>query len=138
MPAKDIYHDTVKNALIKDGWTITHDPLRLRWGNDLLYVDLGAERLLTATKRDQKIAVEVKSFASPSNMADLENALGQYILYQTIIEEIDPDRTLYLAVHEEVFSSVFEESLGQLLIRKNHLKLIVFSITEEVILKWNA
>ncbi|MBA4182514.1 MAG: fatty-acid synthase, partial [Acidobacteria bacterium] len=27
MPAKDIYHDTVKNALIKDGWTITHDPL---------------------------------------------------------------------------------------------------------------
>lgn len=138
MPAKDIYHDTVKNALIKDGWTITHDPLRLRWGNDLLYVDLGAEKLLTATKRDQKIAVEVKSFASPSNMADLENALGQYILYQNIIEEIEPDRTLYLAVHEEVFLSVFEESLGQLLIRKNHLKLIVFSITEEVILKWNT
>ena len=27
MPVKDIYHDTVKNALIKDGWTITHDPL---------------------------------------------------------------------------------------------------------------
>ena len=22
MPAKDIYHDVVKNALIKDGWTI--------------------------------------------------------------------------------------------------------------------
>lgn len=30
MPARDIYHNTVKNALIKDGWTITHDPLRLR------------------------------------------------------------------------------------------------------------
>ena len=30
MPAKDIYHDTVKNALIKDGWTITHDPLHSR------------------------------------------------------------------------------------------------------------
>jgi hypothetical protein len=24
MPAKDIYHDTVKNALIKDGWVITN------------------------------------------------------------------------------------------------------------------
>ncbi|MFQ6040449.1 MAG: element excision factor XisH family protein [Candidatus Poribacteria bacterium] len=24
MPRKDIYHDIVKNALIKDGWTITH------------------------------------------------------------------------------------------------------------------
>ena len=65
MPAKDIYHDTVKKALIKDGWTITHDPLRLGWGTDLLYVDLGAERLLTATKKDEKIAVEVKSFVSP-------------------------------------------------------------------------
>ncbi|MEB3282115.1 MAG: element excision factor XisH family protein [Lyngbya sp.] len=32
MPAKDFYHDTVKNALIKDGWRITNDPLRLKWG----------------------------------------------------------------------------------------------------------
>ena len=91
MPAKDIYHNTVKNALIKDGWTITHDPLRLKWGNDLLYVDLGAEQLLTAKKEDRKIAVEVKSFVSYSNMADLENALGQYILYRNIIEELEPE-----------------------------------------------
>jgi len=26
VPAKDIYHDTVKHALQKGGWTITHDP----------------------------------------------------------------------------------------------------------------
>jgi hypothetical protein len=138
MPAKDIYHDTVKKALIKDGWTITHDPLRLRWGTDLLYVDLGAERLLTATKKNEKIAVEVKSFVSPSNITSLENALGQYILYQNIIEEIEPDRTLYLAVHEEVFSTVFEESLGRMIVDKNHLKLLIFNRTEEVIVKWNA
>lgn len=137
MPAKDIYHDVVKNALIKDGWTITHDPLRLRWGNDFLYVDLGAEQLLTAKKENQKIAIEVKSFVSYSNMADLENALGQYILYRNIIEELEPDRTLYLAVHEEVFATIFEESLGQMLIHKNHLKLLVFDRTEEVIVKWN-
>ena len=138
MPAKDLYHDAVKNALIKDDWTITHDPLHLRWGNNLLFVDLGAERLLSARKKDQKIAVEVKSFTSPSNIAALENALGQYILYRNIIEELEPDRMLYLAVHDEIFSTVFEESLGQLLIHKNRLKLIVFSRTEEVILKWIA
>jgi hypothetical protein len=113
MPAKDIYHDTVKNALIKDGWTITHAPLRLKWGNNLLYVDLGAEQLLTAKKEDRKIAIEVKSFVSYSNMADLENALGQYILYRNIIEELEPDRTPYLAVHEDVFATIFEESLGR-------------------------
>jgi hypothetical protein len=50
MPAKDRYHQTVKNALIKDGWTITNDPLHLRWGNKDMYVDLRAERLFSAEK----------------------------------------------------------------------------------------
>lgn len=43
MPARDLYHETVKNALIKDGWTITHDPLTLELGSSRLFVDLGAE-----------------------------------------------------------------------------------------------
>ena len=81
---------------------------------------------------------EMSTEPSYSNMADLENALGQYILYRNIIEELEPDRTLYLAVHEEVFATIFEESLGQMLIRKNHLKLLIFSKTEEVIVKWNS
>ena len=48
MPARDIYHDAVKRALVKDGWSITHDPMRLPWGRKDLYVDLGAEKLLAA------------------------------------------------------------------------------------------
>lgn len=48
MPAKDIYHDAVKNALIKDGWIITDDPLHLKWGQKDMYVDLGAKQLLAA------------------------------------------------------------------------------------------
>ena len=30
MPAKDIFHASVKNALIKDQWIITDDPLSIR------------------------------------------------------------------------------------------------------------
>ncbi len=60
MPAKDIFHDNIKNALIKDGWRITDDPLKLQWGNKDLYVDLGAEKLIAAEKENQKIAVEIK------------------------------------------------------------------------------
>ena len=30
MMAKDVFHQQVKNALIKDGWKITHDPLTIR------------------------------------------------------------------------------------------------------------
>ncbi len=32
MPAKDTYHNVMKNALIKDGWAVTNDPFRLKWG----------------------------------------------------------------------------------------------------------
>ncbi|MHC5831800.1 MAG: element excision factor XisH family protein, partial [Nostoc sp.] len=42
MPAKDRYHENLKNALIKDGWTITDDPFHLKWGKKDLYVDLAA------------------------------------------------------------------------------------------------
>jgi len=50
MPAKDLYHDTVKNALIKDGWNITDDPLILSIGKKDLFVDLGTEKLIAAEK----------------------------------------------------------------------------------------
>ena len=80
MPGSDFYHDCVKNALIKDGWTITHDPLSLKWGKKDMYVDLGAEQLLAAEKDARKIAVEIKSFTGLSEMNDLEKAIGQYIV----------------------------------------------------------
>src|SRR5687767_14951209 len=76
MPARDRYHVEVKQALIKDGWTITHDPLRLKWGVKDMYVDLGAERLLAAEKGSSKIAVEIKSFMGLSEMEDLEKLSG--------------------------------------------------------------
>jgi len=76
-----------KSALIKDGWTITHDPLSLKWGLKDLFVDLGAQRLLAAEKGREKIAVEVKSFVGPSDLDDLEKALGQYVLYHDVLSE---------------------------------------------------
>ena len=84
IPAHDLYHDAVKNALIKDGWTITHDPFRMEWGKRDMYVDLGAERLLAAERAGERIAVEVKSFLGASDIADLEQALGQFILYHDV------------------------------------------------------
>jgi hypothetical protein len=40
----------VKRALIKDGWTITHDPLHVDFGEVEFFIDLGAENLLAAHK----------------------------------------------------------------------------------------
>jgi hypothetical protein len=136
MPAKDIYHDSVKNALIKDGWTITHDPLKLKWGRKEVYVDLGAERLLAAEKEGQQIAVEVKSFVGASQLHDLEEALGQYVIYHDVLTELEPQRALYLAVPQKILLDIFEEPLGQLLLKNNRTQLIVFDPREEVIIKW--
>ncbi len=76
MPQCDVYHEVVKNALIKDGWTITHDPLILPFGTCKVYVDIGAEAPIAAEKDGRKIAVEIKSFVGVSEVADLESALG--------------------------------------------------------------
>lgn len=62
MPAKDKFHETVKTALVKDGWTITDDPLFIKFGGVEMYVDIGAEKLIGAEKDGRKIAVEIKSF----------------------------------------------------------------------------
>lgn len=92
MPARDIYHETAKNALIKDGWKITHDPLRIRLARGKnLFVDLGAERLLAAERGVEKIAVEVKSFTQPSDMKALEEAVGQFVLYARLLKRYYPD-----------------------------------------------
>jgi len=136
MPAKDLYHNVVKAALEKDGWAITHDPLRLQWGSRDLYVDLGAEELLAAEKGLRKIAVEIKSFVSASPVTDLENALGQYILYYDILARLESDRSLYLAIRQAVFLDLFEEPIGKLLLENNRMSLIVFDPQIEVIVKW--
>ncbi|CCQ49206.1 XisH family protein [Crocosphaera watsonii WH 8501] len=136
MPAKDIYHDAVKNALIKDGWKITDDPLILSIGKKDLFIDLGAEKLIAAEKDQQKIAVEIKSFLGNSQVNDLENALGQYILYYEVLLAKQDERVLYLAIKESAYQEIFEEPIGKILLNRKIIKLLVFEPRKESILQW--
>lgn len=136
MPAKDIYHNIVKNALEKDAWTITNDPLVLQYGSKDLFVDLGAEKIIAAEKSGRKIAVEIKSFLGASQMNDLEKAVGQYIVYKDILEEIENDRLLYLAVTNIAYRDIFSEPIGKLIINKNDINLMVFYPNNQEVLQW--
>lgn len=136
MPARYIYHNQVKNALIKDNWTITDDPLILSIGKKDVFVDLGAEKLIAAKKDDQKIAVEIKSFIGKSQVNDLENALGQYILYYEILLENKEDRLLFLAVKRSAYEEIFEEPIGKILLKRKLIKLLIFDEKQEVIVQW--
>ncbi len=57
-----------------------------------LFVDLGADKLISAEKGLKKIAVEIKSFSSLSRVNDLKKALGQYILDYDIIQDLELER----------------------------------------------
>ncbi|MEA5468636.1 element excision factor XisH family protein [Spirulina sp. 06S082] len=61
MPAKDVYHQPVKNALIRDGWTITDDPYFIQYEDAELYADLAAEKPIAAERQSKKIVVEIIS-----------------------------------------------------------------------------
>jgi hypothetical protein len=49
MSVRDIFHQTVKTALQKEGWSITADPLRLEVGGIDVAIDLAAERARDVT-----------------------------------------------------------------------------------------
>ncbi len=136
MPARDVLHQVVKDALIRDGWIITDDPLTIAFGARRVYVDLGAERLLAATKGTQEIAIEVKSFVGASPVYDLERAIGQYAVYKSWIARVEPDRLLYLAVDAVIFNELFQDISGQVLLIDYDIKLIVVDSELAEVVKW--
>jgi len=129
--------DLVVAALVADGWTITDDPLALSYGGRDLYVDLGATQgTVGAERRGERIAVEIKSFLSPSVLADLELAVGQHAIYRAVLASVDPLRTLHLAVPRRIFEGVLSERLGQLVLHTQQLSLVVFDEHEGKPLQW--
>lgn len=125
MPKLDIIHNAVKNALMKDGWTITHDPYIIQYRRTILYADLGAERPIAAERNGQKLVVEVKSFIGASKIQDLKEALGQYDIYRYLLEETAPERKLYVAVSDVAYKTFFTQDVIQLILNRHQLPLIV-------------
>lgn len=99
-------------------------------------IDLGAEELVAAEKRGRQIAVEIKSFVGPSEVEDLKNALGANILYHDILAKAQPQRSLYLAIREEVYYALFEEPIGSILLENQRVQLLIFDPEQEIVIKW--
>jgi hypothetical protein len=136
MPASDSIHDAVVNALRNDGWAITDDPLTLEFGGLYLFVDVGAEQTVIAERGLEKIAVEIKSFPSKSMVADLQQAVGQYVVYRSFLRRIEEERALYLAVSSETYERVFEPPPGQLVREDVGIRLVVIDVGREEVVSW--
>jgi len=137
MAAKDIFHDTVRKALDKDGWTITHDMFHIKTedGSEIV-IDLAAERVIIAEKDSEKIAVEIKSFLSLSAFYEFHTALGQFLNYREVLDEYEPQRILYLAVPIETYTTLFRRKMIQRVLLRYDVRLIIFDPENEVIVSW--
>ena len=136
MSARDIYHEHVRDALDKDGWRITSDPLHLQWGAKDMYVDLAAEELVAAEKQGRKIAVEIKSFIGASELEDLKNAIGQFVIYRNVLKKTEPARELYLAIRQTTYEELFAEPIGTLLIENEGIRLLIFDPQQRTVVQW--
>jgi XisH protein len=134
--AKDFFHNAVKTALIRAGWTVTHDPYNLTVGGVDMQIDLGAEQLIGAEQNGRKIAVEVKSFVGKSAISEFHTAHGQYLDYYFALEEYESVRKLYLAVPIGVYQSFFRLPFIQKMVHRSHVSLLIYNPDDEVIVQW--
>jgi hypothetical protein len=137
VPAKNVYHDAVVAALVADGWAITDDPLTLAVGERNVHIDLGAERP-SGTDRVGVVllAVEVQSFVGRSPVADLQQAVGQYVMYQSVLDNLQPERKLFLAIPEEAYDGILSEQLGRLTLARVAPRLLVFDPVGRRVMRW--
>jgi XisH protein len=134
--ARDLFHDNVKEALIKEGWLITNDPLSFKIGNVQVQIDLGAERLIAAERGSDKIAIEIKTFGNLSFVTSLYEAVGKYIIYRNVLSIREPERILYLAVPENIYSIYFGEQVIQKTMKEEKFKLVIYNQFTEIITQW--
>ncbi|AQG79098.1 XisH family protein [Spirosoma montaniterrae] len=136
--ARDLYHNNVRKALEKDGWSITHDPYSMRVEEVGYEIDLGAEMLIAAEKGTTKIAVEIKSFAGPSTINEFHKAVGQFNDYYVAMSIQDPERILYLAIPEDVWNRFFQKNVIQKSLERIGAKVIVYDPHQNKIVQWKS
>lgn len=136
MARRDIIHNAVRNALVKDGWEITADPYRIIYKDATLEADMKADKLIVATRENRSIVIEVKSFLQPSFIHEFLAACGQYQAYVFLLQEKQQSEMVYMAVSDEVYRNEFRSEAVQTLVKRFGLQLLVVDIEQEVIWQW--
>jgi XisH protein len=134
--AKYLFHDVVKEALLAEGWQITHDPFPIDYGDVQMQINLGAERLLAAERDTEKIAVEIKSFINPSAIYEFHTAVGQYLNYRRALRSQEPVRILYLAIPKQTYEEFFRLRFIEEGVIEYQLYLIIYDVEERRIAQW--
>lgn len=139
--AKDLLHNCVRTALENEGWKITHDPYNIntkrRNGKKVgIPIDLGAERIFTAERNGEKIAVEVKSFLRASVINEFHRAIGQYLMYRLGLNGQEPDRKLFLAIPHKIMQEIEDLDLLSDALVEYAIKILIFDPKNCKLTRW--
>lgn len=136
MPALDQCHEQIVRALEKAGWHVQPKPFTFAIAKGhTLQIDIEAERH-DEDNFQTIIIVEVKCF--PSNRADTEelySAIGQYLVYKSLLIPRGQAEQLYLAIPENAYRGVFQR-MGMAAVREYGVKMIVVDVESEEIVEW--
>jgi len=136
MARRDVIHDAVKEALIKDGWRITADPYRIVYKDATLEADMRADKLIAATRENHSIIIEVKSFLQRSFIHEFLAACGQYQADSFLLQEKGQTEAVYMAVSDVVYRNEFRSDAVQVLVRRFGLRLLIVDTESEAIVQW--
>jgi XisH protein len=120
-------------ALEKAGWTIQPDQFLLRIDRrHRVYIDIEAHH----SYEEAIMVVEVKCFQSPnSETTDLYAAIGQYLVYQSLLEDQAINALLCLAVPIVAYKDIFQR-MGMSAVTKNQVKMMIVDMEQEIIVQW--
>ncbi len=77
-----------------------------------------------------------RSFEATQQLLTQEQAIGQYVLYRLLLEQVDPERELYLAVADTTFDGIFSEPIGELVMRELPMKLLIVDVEAVEVKRW--
>lgn len=135
--AKDLIHEVVKTAFIKDGWTISNDPFNVKLLRDFTFfeIDLAAHKI----PKDSLpifIAIEIKSLAGASTINAFHTILGQFLNYKRALEDRALNNELFIAVSIKEWRELSGYEFVQRQIGYYSLKFVVIDIKQKQVMQW--
>lgn len=136
MPAQDQHHAIVVRSLTKTGWVVLREQFTVAIGDvevRRMYIDLQVQ-----SRTSQKIVLmEIKAFeASPVHR--FMELVGQYTVYRAVLDHLDINMPLYVAIPERDYQIILQHILGQKVIGalKAPIPFVTYDPDTEEIIRW--
>ena len=138
MPAHDVFHAAVKEGLIKEGWTITDDPLIIEFGGQRPVHRPGCGEGSSPPRRgSERIAVEVKSFLGPSLVTRFSHGPGAILeLPACLGRQGSRSRPLPGGAGTDLFRVLYAPARHKTRSSVMRVHLIVYDPESEALVQW--